>query len=205
GNIQVGSSQSKTAVLTNSGTSSITISHVAVTGAGFQIGGINAPLMLNPGQSLTYTIGFTPSATGHCSGNIAVSSNASNTGLNVGLSGSGTAPGQVALSPTSLNFGNVAVGTTHTSPASLTAMGGSVTITSVDSNNPEFSFAAISLPMSLAGGQTANFTIKFSPQLAGSSSGTLSFGTNASNSPVIASLIGTGVAPLQHSVSLSWA
>src|SRR5262249_47095547 len=110
-----------------------------------------------------------------------------------------------ALSPTSLNFGNVAVGTTHTSPASLTAMGGSVTITSVDSNNPEFSFAAISLPMSLAGGQTANFTIKFSPQLAGSSSGTLSFGTNASNSPVIASLIGTGVAPLQHSVSLSWA
>jgi fibronectin type 3 domain-containing protein len=47
-------------------------------------------------------------------------------------------------------------------------------------------------------------TVAFAPQASGTASGALSFASNASNSPT-EPLTGDGVAPPQHSVSLSWA
>jgi fibronectin type 3 domain-containing protein len=44
----------------------------------------------------------------------------------------------------------------------------------------------------------------FAPQASGTASGTLGFISNASNA-INESLTGNGIAPLQHSVSLSWA
>jgi fibronectin type 3 domain-containing protein len=44
----------------------------------------------------------------------------------------------------------------------------------------------------------------FTPQATGAVSGTVSFASNASNSPTIESLSGTGTPPPQHSVNLSW-
>jgi len=48
------------------------------------------------------------------------------------------------------------------------------------------------------------FTMTFTPQATGAVSGTVSFASNASNSPTIESLSGTGTPPPQHSVNLSW-
>jgi hypothetical protein len=47
------------------------------------------------------------------------------------------------------------------------------------------------------------FTVAFTPQATGAASGTVSFASNASNSPVL-SLSGTGTPPPIHSVFLSW-
>jgi fibronectin type 3 domain-containing protein len=47
-------------------------------------------------------------------------------------------------------------------------------------------------------------TITFAPQASGTASASVSFASNTSNSPVSASLTGTGAAPPQHSVSLLW-
>lgn len=58
--------------------------------------------------------------------------------------------------------------------------------------------------MTLTAGQSAPFTLKFTPQVSGTASSTITFTSNATNSPVTQALSGTGAAAPQHSVSLAW-
>jgi fibronectin type 3 domain-containing protein len=60
------------------------------------------------------------------------------------------------------------------------------------------------LPLTLADGQSIPYTVTFLPQSSGTASASISFFSNATNSPATESLSGTGVAPVQHSVDLSW-
>jgi fibronectin type 3 domain-containing protein len=46
--------------------------------------------------------------------------------------------------------------------------------------------------------------VNFAPQAAGLATGGVSFVSNASNSPTNQSFTGTGVQPVQHTVSLTW-
>lgn len=48
------------------------------------------------------------------------------------------------------------------------------------------------------------FTVTFTPQATGAASGTASFASNASNSPTVLSLGGSGTPAPVHSVQLSW-
>ena len=175
-----------------------------MTGTGFSITGLTLPTTLNAGQSVTFTAKFTPTATGTVSGNLAILSDASNSTLNVGLTGTGTAPGQLSVSPTTLSFGNVTVGVGVPLPGSLTATGASVTVTSGSSNSSEFVLSGITLPKTIAAGQSATFTVTFTPNASGATSTSLTFLSNASNSPTVETLTGTGQAPQSHSVDLSW-
>jgi Abnormal spindle-like microcephaly-assoc'd, ASPM-SPD-2-Hydin len=202
-NVQVGGSLTLMDSLTNTGGASVTISQATVTGAGFSISGLNAPLVLNPGGSVTFSVVFAPQSAASASGGMSVSSNASNPTLTVSLSGTGTAQGQLTLTPTALGFGSVTVGTKVSQASSLSAGGASVTVSSASLSSAEFSLTGISLPLTIAAGQSVPFTLTFAPQTSGSASAALSFASNASNSPA-ETLSGTGIAPPQHSVSLSW-
>jgi hypothetical protein len=91
GNVQVGSSANLYETLTNSGGLTITISQADLTGAGFSISGLTLPLALTANQSVTFTATFTPTGAGAASGSLSVVSNASNSPLNIALSGTGTA------------------------------------------------------------------------------------------------------------------
>jgi len=203
GSAQVGSSLTLTDSLTNTGGSSVTISQATATGTGFSISGLNVPLALNPGASVTFSAVFAPQSAIGASGGITVVSNASNSTLTVSLSGTGTAPGQLTIAPTALSFGNATVGTSVSQASSLSAGGASVTVSSASLSSAEFSLTGISLPVTIAAGQSVPVTMTFSPQTSGSASGVLSVASNASNAPT-QTLSGVGVAPTQHSVSLSW-
>jgi hypothetical protein len=133
-----------------------------------------------------------------------VISDASNQNLNLPLTGTGVAAGQLAVSPSSLNFGNVTVGSNAQLGGKLTASGASVTVNSVNISNSEFTISGLTFPVQIPAGQDVTFTVTFTPQAAGAASGTASFVSNASNSPTGESLSGTGVNPQQHSVDLSW-
>jgi hypothetical protein len=202
--VQVGASKNLSETLTNTGGSTVTISQATVTGAGFSISGLTLPTTLNANQSVTFTATFAPTSAGTVSGNLSVVSNASNSPLNIALSGTGTAAGQLAVSPTNLSFGNVVVGSSAALNGSLIASGASVTISSASLNNGEFVLSGITLPVTLAAGQSTPFTVTFTPQASGATSGSLSFSSNASNSPAVQSMTGTGTAPTQHSVDLTW-
>ncbi len=181
----------------------MTISQATATGTGFSISGLTVPLTLNPGASVTFSALFAPQSAVSASGGITVASNASNSTLTVSLSGTGTAAGQLTLAPTALNFGNATVGSNVSQTSSLSAAGASVTVSSASLSSAEFSLTGISLPVTIAAGQSVPVTMTFSPQASGSASGILSVASNASNTPT-QTLSGVGVAPPQHSVSLSW-
>jgi predicted phage tail protein len=147
---------------------------------------------------------FTPNVAGSITGKLSILSDASNPQLNIALSGSESAPGQLTLSPANLSFGSVTTGSKASLSGTLSATGSSVTISSGTSSSGEFLLGGVSLPATLAAGQSLPFTVTFSPQTSGSVSASLSFASNAANSPATESLSGSGVAPTQHSVDLSW-
>jgi fibronectin type 3 domain-containing protein len=64
--------------------------------------------------------------------------------------------------------------------------------------------SGITFPKTIAAGQSAAFTVTFTPNASGSASGSLTFLSNASNSPTVESLTGNGQTPQPHSVDLSW-
>jgi len=204
GSVQVRGNVTLMDSLTNTGGSSVTISQATVTGAGFSISGLNLPLVLNPGASVTFNAVFAPQSAVNANGGITVGSNASNPALTVSLSGTGTAQGQLTLAPTALNFGNATVGTNVSQTSSLSAGGASVTVSSASLSSAEFSLTGISFPVTIAAGHSMPVTLTFAPQASGTASAILSVTSNASNAPA-QSMSGVGVAPAQHSVSLSWA
>ncbi len=204
GNIQIGSSQTQYETLTNSGSSTVTISGATVTGAGFELSGLSLPLNLSKGQSITFSVGFAPKTGGSVGGAIAVVSNASNPNLGITLTGTGVSAGKLTASASTLNFGSVAVGTSKSVTATVTATGSSVIISSATSTSAEFSLAGLTLPKTIAAGQSASFTLTFTPQSSGTASGSISLASNAANTPVVETLTGSGIAASSHSVTLRW-
>jgi hypothetical protein len=205
GSIGVGGTQSQTETLKNTGGLPLHISAATVTGTGFGDNGITVPTTLNAGQSLTFNVTFSPQAGGAASGSLVLTADGTVPSLSIPLTGTGTAPGQLTLSPTTASFGNVTVGVTQTQAATLTASGGAVSVSATSSSNLEFGVSGLTLPLNLAAGQSASFSLTFTPQASGAASGTITLTTNATNGPFAASVSGTGLAAPQHSVTLAWA
>jgi hypothetical protein len=161
-------------------------------------------MSLTPNESVTFTVSFAPASAGAASGTLAIVSTAVNSPLNVALAGTEIAQGQLSISPASLSFGNVVVGANNSLNATVAASGSSVTISGAGSNSNEFTLSGISLPITLNDGQSASFTVTFQPSQTGTASGTLSFASDAANSPTTQALTGDGKAQAQHSAALSW-
>jgi hypothetical protein len=204
--VVVGHSQSQTETVTNSGGTSATISQIAASGTGFSVSGISTPITLAPGQSTSFSVDFAPESAGNFSGSVAITSNASNSSLTIALSGSATAQsqGQLSVNPTTINVGSVTVGTSGSQTGRLSATGASVVVSSVSVGGSEFVVSGLAFPVTIPAGQSATFTVTFTPQTSGLASVSASFVSNTTNSPTIATLTGTGVAAPVHVVNLSW-
>ena len=98
------------------------------------------------------------------------------------------------ISTNSLNFGNVNTGTNSTLSVALTNSGNSsVTISNVSVTGTSFTPSGISAGTIVSAGQAANLNITFAPAAAASVSGSVNVASNATNSPVVVSLTGSGV------------
>ncbi len=146
GQIQLGNSVTQFETLTNSDSATVTISQAAVAGTGFGVRGLTLPVSLSKGQSITFRVLCTPGSSGLMTGTISVLSNASNPKLAIALSATGVPAGQLTSSAGAMNFGSVAVGTSKTLVATLTATGSDVTISSATSTSAEFQLSGLSLP-----------------------------------------------------------
>jgi len=204
GSVQVGNNSSKSETITNTGGSSVTITGASSGAAAFSVSGLSLPTTLTAGQSVTFSVVFAPASAGSASANLTVTSNASNPSLAVALTGTGTAPGQLGVSPASQSFGSVTVGSSGAKTGTLSATGSAVQVTGVTSDSPEFVVSGISFPATIGAGGTASFTVTFTPSASGTATGNITFASNASNGPTVQALTGSGTAPLPHSVDLSW-
>ena len=204
GNVQVGSNARLSETVTNTSGSSVAISSASLGNAAYSISGLTLPTNLSAGKSVTFNVTFAPSTAISITTNLTLISNAGNSTLIIALSGAGTAPGQLGVSPASLSFGDVVVGASSTLNSSLSATGAAVTVSSATSNSPEFTISGLSLPAVLSAGQSLPYSVTFTPQTSGTGTATLTFVSNASNSPTHQTASGNGTAPPQHSVGLSW-
>ncbi|MGA8377450.1 MAG: choice-of-anchor D domain-containing protein [Candidatus Sulfotelmatobacter sp.] len=205
GTVEVGNNQQLTETVTNTGGSAVTISQVGISGAGFTLGGISAPVTLAAGQSLALSVTFTPQGASAASGSVTITSNGSNPSVIITASGTGTtAKALLTATPATLGIGSVFVGSTETSSGSLNASGANVTITAATTNNSRFTISGLSLPAVIPAGQSAPFTVSFSPQVTGADSATLTFTSDAQPSTTTEATTGTGTAAPTHTVNLSW-
>jgi hypothetical protein len=185
----------------------LTITQVTASGSTtFSVSGFSLPLSVNAGKQATITVTFLPTSVSPVSGNLSIVSNAPSSPTSVGLSGTAIAATlTLGISPPSLSFGNVTTGTSS-APQSVTITNtgnANVTISQV-SASANYSATGGSTPVTLSPAQNLILTAHFSPTSTGPISGNISIVSNATGSPASVPLSGTGVAPIQHSVALTW-
>ncbi|MGA7358545.1 MAG: choice-of-anchor D domain-containing protein [Candidatus Sulfotelmatobacter sp.] len=195
GSVTVGSQSNQIVTLTNNSASTVNISQASVSGTGFKLNGVTAPIALNASQSTTFTVTFAPQSTAPASGSVTITSDAPNPTLSMPLSGTGVALGALGSSPTSLAFGSVRVGNNQALAETVSNTGGSsLTLSQVGISGTGFTLSGITTPVTLTPGQSASFSVSFTPQSASSASGSLTITSNASNPTLTIPVSGTGTA-----------
>ena len=111
------------------------------------------------------------------------------------------AAGKLAVSPSTLDFGQVEVGKVKHQNGTLTAGDSSITVTSADWSGDGYSVSGIVFPLTLRAGQSVPFKITFAPSRVGGSAGKISFQTDAQQTP---QAVFHGKGTTSHSVTLAW-
>jgi hypothetical protein len=207
GRIMIGSSAKRLIQLTNIGTKSVRIRTKSITGNAFTFGNFPLPVDLGAGKSIKMPVIFTPIAVGKTTAAITLAtSNAQYPKFVVHVYGVGVATltPHLVISPASLDFGSVTVGSSTALTITLSATGAPVTISAAQSNSSEFTLPGLALPLTVAVGQNVPMKVRFKPNVSGTASAQLTLTSDADNSPTTVALTGVGVAAGAHSADLTW-
>jgi uncharacterized repeat protein (TIGR03803 family) len=187
--VGIGSSPLVTS-LTNSGSLPLTLTSIQITGADSGDFGQtnNCPSSLQPNNSCTISVTFTPIATGSRSAAVSVTDNAPGSPQSVPLTGVGT-PASVTLSPPSLSFAQI-LGTTSQSQTIQLSASYAISITSIEAS-AEFG-QTNNCGKGLPPGGKCQILVTFAPTTSGTQSGTLTINDSGADSPQTAALSGTG-------------
>ena len=156
---------------------------------------------INTGQSCAIQVTFSPTALGARTGQLVIEGNIASGNIVVGLSGTGTPPPAVTLSPQSIDFGNVESETTAAALQITVANSGGVAaaISSVTVTGP-FLLAGNACGASVAADSDCELTVQFSPTSNGPASGKLTMVDDAGTQTV--QLSGNGTAPPTDTLSI---
>jgi hypothetical protein len=213
GSVNVGSSKMHALTLTNSSASdgpSITFTKVSSSSKAFTVTTASLPIVLAPGKSSTINIKFAPKAAGTATGSLSIAVDGATDPASVPLSGDGVGSTALSVSPSTLSFGTVTIGSSKNQSGTLTAGTSSITVSNANWSGQGYSVSGISFPVTIAAGKSVSFAVTFTPGAAGGSQGSISFASNAPNSPTVENFSGTGAQPAaqgtdQHVVDLAWA
>jgi Abnormal spindle-like microcephaly-assoc'd, ASPM-SPD-2-Hydin len=206
GTVPIGTSNTQTIQLKNTGSATLTISSASISGASFSMSGLSIPKSLEPAATVNLTVKFTPTTSSSTSGRITLVNKGSTASVTISLNGTGTtATRSLSLSSSSLSFGSESVGGTTTLEVTITNKGNSsVAISQMSVTGSAFKTMSGLGGVNLSADQTANLLVEFSPKVTGSQSGQIVITSDASNSPTSIALSGSGVSGTSHSVALSW-
>jgi hypothetical protein len=184
GQVSVGSTDDLAVTVRNTGGGTLT--GAASTSAPFKVVG-TASYSLAPNHTATITVRFSPTTSGATSRSLTLTGGG---GASVSLLGTGsTTLPALAVTPASLSFGNVNVGSTAKLSVTVRNSGGGTLVGSASTAAP-FSVVGTAF-YSLAANQTATLVVRFSPGASGVASGKLAL-TGAAGASV--GLVGTGAA-----------
>ena len=155
--------------------------------------------------SSTYT---TPAATASDNGaqfNVLVSDSTGNVASNAAALTVSAATALLNASTASLSFASVNLGSNSVLGVTFTNTGNSnVTVSNISISGAGFTAGGVSMGQILTPGQTAALNVTFTPAAAVGATGSVTVASNATNSPAIISLSGSGVQTSSHSATLSW-
>jgi hypothetical protein len=190
-------SAAQTVTLKNTGSHALTVTAIVVTGNFSESDGcVNA--LLSAGATCTIQVTFTPAAQGSLTGDMTISANVLGGEVTIALSGTGTAAPLVNLTPDTIDFGGVEVGTTSL-PLQVTVNNGTASAISYASSiTGPFAVAsntclASSGASEMLADNSCQMKVTFTPTAAEAASGALTI-TDAAGTQTVA-LSGTGLAP----------
>src|SRR5271154_2692086 len=116
GNVPTGKKTSVTATVTNTSSSSATITQIVSSSNQFAISGITFPLTLAPGQTSSFLVWFNGSAPGKAAATLSFNGAGTATSAEIPVSATAATPlPQLAVSPANLNVGSATLGSKTTS------------------------------------------------------------------------------------------
>lgn len=185
-------SAAQTVTVTNTGSIALAPTAISTSGDFSETDNcLNATI--NAGASCTVQVSFTPTQTGTRMGQLTITANVAGGQLSVALSGTGASSTIVQLTPTSIDFGSVEVGTTS-STLQVTVQNSStspVPISSVSVTAP-FALASNACGSSIAASSACQLTLDFAPTQTGAATGNLTLVASSGTETV--ALSGTGTA-----------
>lgn len=203
GSLSLGQTSSAlTLTITSDGGQALSLNTVGITGqnsSDFAITGdtCHAPTALQPSQSCSLLVSFTPSAIGNRSAAVTITDNASPPMESAALSGTGLTPAPaVTLIPGSLDFGTLKQGTSTSLGISVENSGtATLHITNVvlgGANANDYSFSSPTCSSPIAVNSSCTVIVTFTPLAPGVRSAIVTISDDAPGSPQTISLSGTG-------------
>jgi Abnormal spindle-like microcephaly-assoc'd, ASPM-SPD-2-Hydin len=210
-NVVVGQKNTQTVQISNAGSAGLDVSAITLTGAGFSLGSVAAPIQIAPGANKSFTVSFAPTAaTSSAKATISIMSNDATSPLSIGLQGTAvSASASWEIAPGSLTFQNVTVQGSVSSDIQVGNNGNApLTVKSVTVTGSGFSTSGLNAGTVIWPNQGVHFLVTFHPTTAGNAKGTLQL-TGSSVSMLSVNLAGTSTnanttAPQPHSVTLTW-
>jgi len=183
----------QTVTLTNVGSATLNISSITASGD-FSISNNTCGATVAAGANCAVSVTFTPTKKGVRNGTLTFTDNAPDSPQTVALKGTGQS---IVLSPTSLNFGTVAVG--NTSPEQIVTVTNlnsiTVTITSIafaGTAAGDYLISSNTCGATIAGGASCSVGVEFKPTATGKRNAKLNVNNDGGGSPASASLKGIG-------------
>lgn len=190
--------------ITNEGTAPLSITGITFTET--DSGGTNdfaetdscAGTVAASGGTCNINITFTPASAAAKTGTFSIADNAAGSPHIINVKGAGvTSATAVTITPSSISFGNVTVGSASTAQSVTITNTGTTTLnitgiaTTGDFSQTNTCGALLNV---LNVGQSCTASVTFTPTVSGGRAGSLSITDNAAGSPQTAALSGTGVA-----------
>ncbi|HEV2177243.1 MAG TPA: choice-of-anchor D domain-containing protein [Terriglobia bacterium] len=194
----------KSVTVTNTGSTTVTISSFSISPSEFEITGGTAPNVLLPGNATGYRVVFAPDQPQAFSGALTLTISGDPSPVVVPLSGTGISTSAIAqVAPASLAYGNLAVGSTSSSQTVTVTNAGTtaLTVKSVDSSSLAFTISGFGPnSVTLQGGESTCFTVNFSPAATNSYTGTIKIVYDVLPASGV-SMTGAGVPPISLAIS----
>ena len=180
--------------ITDTGTAAANLTSVTCSNSSFAYAGTAIPTSLSASQSVQVPIVFSPSTPGPVTAQCALVSNASNSPLNVALTGSGTAP-VIGVNPSSVSFGNQTINSTSASASIAISNTGQValSVSQVTISPSQFVYTGPTAPYQISPGNSVTYDVNFKPSATQSYSGSVTISSDTFGGNGSVSLSGTGV------------
>ena len=193
GSVPVGSNSTLQATVNNTGTADLVVSNVASSDGQFTFTPNTFPVTITPGGSQVFDVTYAPASVGLTTANLTFTHNAAGSPTVYSVQGTGTAPA-FSITPASLDFGSVPVGSNSTLQATVNNTGSvDLVISDITSSDGQFTFIPNIFPVTIVPGGSQIFDVTYTPVSVGLTTANLTFTHNAAGSPTIYSVQGTGV------------